>query len=875
MANQYGGSYDQREQIRDAIDIVDLVERYVPLRRQGAIFVGRCPWHDDSRPSLQVNATRQTFKCWVCNIGGDVFSFIMKIENVDFKEGLQILADMAGIELIKRPPKKPWKPKYERPAVQGPDADAPSLDAPKRSDPGAPTTDVYADFDEEYVPSEAELNELRGGPPAASQGSSAPAPQGPIWRPKEITKADLYRSMEWMASKYREAFLNDPEAEEARKYVRDRGISEESSLRYLIGYAPLAYDSTLNWIRFDRNRVRILEEAGILAYREDYDDRGKPRPRPNYAPTPRLTPDERRRYYDRFRGRLMFPIRDVQNRVVAFGGRLLPNTTLKSPAKYVNSPETPIFTKSKTLYGLDAARHAINATKKVLVTEGYTDCIVTSQFGFGNVVAVLGTALGPEHVRILKRFADKMILLLDGDGPGQKRTREVLRFFVEQGVDMSVLTLPDDNDPCEFLLEKGPEAFAELLENGTVDALDFAFNAAASGIDLDSDVIGSAKALDSLLDVVALYDGSRSSADDPARLRIVKTIQRFAVRFRVSEQEIRRQLIEKRAKSQYYSRRAEEREERYEQRRLSENAAENAAPVDSEEERIKAFRRNWIYPIASVDDESDEELRARFFPFERDVWNDRRLLPDAFEREYLEVLLASPKLYPRLAAQIPNDYLRSPVARQLDLLARECLEHEAAPTYDRLVLRYDDDSMKSFLIELDDAVSAKDYARRLATVESQDAILRDLFAAAERIRHARELPRQMSVLLEAETSPQDKTSALLALRQALNARQNNRADSFFDDDSRSVDPIENGSPVKTGYDSDWETREGDDQEDDPEPRDGEDENQPSKTAAAPNERGVFTSGSRTSQAGDWTQWEDDPDDDEDDDEDEFWNGEGL
>ena len=102
MAQPYDSSFDQREQIRDAIDIVDLVERYVPLRRQGANFVGRCPWHDDSRPSLQVNAQRQTFKCWVCNIGGDVFSFIMRIENVDFKESMQILADIAGIELVKK-----------------------------------------------------------------------------------------------------------------------------------------------------------------------------------------------------------------------------------------------------------------------------------------------------------------------------------------------------------------------------------------------------------------------------------------------------------------------------------------------------------------------------------------------------------------------------------------------------------------------------------------------------------------------------------------------------------------------------------------------------------------------------------------------------
>ena len=294
-----GGSFDQREQIRDAIDIVDLVERYVPLRRQGANFVGRCPWHDDSRPSLQVNSTRQTFKCWVCNIGGDVFSFIMKIENVDFKESMQILADIAGIEL------KKWTPPRQ---LHGETAPRRTYDAPN----GA-----------EALPDEAFL----------SSGEFPPQNVASNYAPPRLDKSTLYRAMEWLAKKYRNELLNSPEAQEARQYVDERGITPEYAEKYQLGYAPMEYDALLKWINFDRNRARVLEAAGVLAYREDYDERGRVIARPNFPPTPQLSDLEKRKYYDRFRGRLIFPIRDVKNLVVARCGRLRHNKTRKSPAQ--------------------------------------------------------------------------------------------------------------------------------------------------------------------------------------------------------------------------------------------------------------------------------------------------------------------------------------------------------------------------------------------------------------------------------------------------------------------------------------------------------------------------------------------------------------
>lgn len=721
MGGFEGGSFDQREQIRDAIDIVDLVGRYVSLRRQGANFVGRCPWHDDSRPSLQVNATRQTFKCWVCNIGGDVFSFIMKIENVDFKESMQILADIAGIEL------KKWAPPRQ---LHGKNAARLDYDGPLDSEP---------------LPDEAFF----------SHDEFLRQNVAPNYPPPQLDKSTLYRAMEWLAKKYRDELLNSPEAEEARQYVDERGISPEYAEKYQLGYAPMKYDALLKWINFDRNRTLVLEAAGVLAYREDYDERGRVIARPNFEQTPQLTDLERRKYYDRFRGRLIFPIRDVQNRVVAFGGRLLPNTTLKSPAKYVNSPETPIFHKSKMLYGLDLAREPIRRSGLVLVTEGYTDCIVTSQFGFHNVVAVLGTALGSEHVRILKRFASKMVLLLDGDEAGQKRAKEVLRFFVEQGADMNVLTLPDNDDPCEFLLEKGADAFAKLLDTRTIPALDHAFNTAVEGIDLDVDVVETARALDSLLDIVALYPEDRAAPDDPARLRILGALQRLATRFRVDPSELRRQLTEKRAKARAYAAKTKERDARYEERRQGDDAPQVAAPDP---------RELWIYPLPGSDGETDEQLRSFFPPFEARLWDDPRFLPNDLEREYLEFMIAAPDHYGLLVARIENDELRSPIARQIDQLARDYLEQGVSPSFDRLILRYDDQRMKTFLIELDEGAAAKGLAASIANPDSRAALLREIYRGFERENIRREVPKEISQLRDKDLSPEERMRALLDVR---------------------------------------------------------------------------------------------------------------
>ena len=258
--------------------------------------------------------------------------------------------------------------------------------------------------------------------------------------------------------------------------------------------------------------------------------------------------------YDLFRGRGLFAIRDAQGRPVGMGGRLLPGVETFLPGKYVNSPETPLFRKSHLLYGLDLAKETIHkskgGSKTALVMEGYTDVIIAHQFGFNNAVAVLGVALGETHVKILKRFVDRIILVLDGDEAGQKRANEVLELFVAQQVDLRILTLPDDLDPCDFLQQRGAEAFSELLATGTVDALDHAFRSATRGLDLERDVHGASQALERLIAILAKAPRLRPDTTAEDRLREEKFLQRFAALFRVSETEVRRRLTTLRRRMQ-------------------------------------------------------------------------------------------------------------------------------------------------------------------------------------------------------------------------------------------------------------------------------------------------------------------------------------
>ena len=483
----YGFSLDVKERIRQAINIVDLVGEYVQLQPKGRVYVGLCPWHDDSKPSLQVDPERQTFRCWVCADGGDIFSFMMKIENVSFPEALQMLADRAGIELPKRPQKHRSRP--------------------------------YSDF-----------SSARGSQDGSSESTNSPSDANSSNEPDYSTfsgKKALFQAANWAETQYHEYFLSLPDSHPARAYLNERGISMENVRKFRIGFAPDEW----NWLkeRAGRNSslLKDLRTTGYLGFSE-----------------------ERKSLYERFRGRLLFPIHDAQGRSVGIGGRVIPGIpTSNESAKYLNTPETPLFSKHRLLYGLDLARPSIRHKKRVLVMEGYTDTIIAHQYGFTEAVAVLGTALGINHIQILNRLADQIYLVLDGDEPGQKRAAQVLELFVAEKVDVRILTLPEEDDPAEYLTEYGAEKFEDLIQTRSNDALTHAFQLYTKGLDY-TNIHQSEQALDKLLGLIAsgtLKNGEKDFGT--LSFREEKMLQQLAFSFSISEDFLRRRLKEIRGKA--------------------------------------------------------------------------------------------------------------------------------------------------------------------------------------------------------------------------------------------------------------------------------------------------------------------------------------
>jgi DNA primase len=434
-----------KDEVRQAINIVDLVGSYLDLRRQGSGYVALCPWHDDSKPSLQVNPARQIWKCWVCNIGGDIFSFVMQHEGVDFREALKLLADRAGIELKQYAQAKPVTP-------------------------GSPDD-----------------------------------------------KVALLQAAAWAEEQFHQFLLKAPDAEVARNYLEDRSITPESVEKFRIGFCPDNFTWLLDKARNTPHSPAILEAIDVV---------GK---------------SERGTFYDRFRNRVMFPIRDTQSRPIAFGGRVLPNSTDKG-GKYINSRETKLFSKREQLYALDIASKEARKTRHLTVVEGYTDVVTCHQFGVQDVVACLGTALGEKHIPLLRRFADTITLLLDGDEAGQARTNEILEIFVTAGVDLRVLTLPDELDPAEFLLERGREPFVKLLQEQAVDALEHKIRVATRDLDIARETHRASVALEDILSTLAR--GAAAGGLDSKSLRAQQLLARLARQFLLNDEDVRRRFNE-------------------------------------------------------------------------------------------------------------------------------------------------------------------------------------------------------------------------------------------------------------------------------------------------------------------------------------------
>jgi len=351
------------EQVRQGNDVVEVIGSYFPLKRAGANFRALCPFHKEKTPSFNVNPQKQIWHCFGCGAGGDVFTFVMKYENLDFVGAVRRLAERAGIKL-----------EYE-----------------ERTD--EPTRDQ-----------------------------------------KDL----LLKLHELAANFFHDNLLRAPAATVAREYLQKRKITSEVAKRWRLGYSLDAWDGLLQYAATKKFSVELLETAGLALRRESGDG-----------------------FYDRFRGRLMFPIGDEQGRVVGFSGRILTDT--KDQPKYVNSPETPIFQKGRVLFALDKAKRAIIEEKCAIVCEGQVDTISCHEAGIENVVAPQGTALTEHHARILKRYAEEVVLMFDADAAGQTAVVRSAEPLWDAGVVIRVAVLPQGHDPDSFAKALGQEKLRTVL----------------------------------------------------------------------------------------------------------------------------------------------------------------------------------------------------------------------------------------------------------------------------------------------------------------------------------------------------------------------------------------------------------------------------
>ena len=444
------------DEIKDRLDVVEVVSRHVPLKKAGRNFKGLCPFHVEKTPSFVVFPDSGTWHCFgACGIGGDVFSFVMKHDNLDFTEALQVLAPMAGVTL---------------------------------------------------------------------ERSSASADSA-----EEQQRKRLLAITATAAAYYHQQLLGDL-GERARGYLEQRGLTEETWDRFLLGYAPDRWDALQHHLRGKGYEPADMETAGLSIARQGGGS------------------------YDRFRDRLIIPIRSVRGQPIAFGARLLPGGR-ESPdrpqPKYLNSPQTKLFDKGREMFGLYDARQAIRAAASAVIVEGYMDVLAAHQHNIGNVVATMGTALTEQQLKRLKRYTTHFVLALDSDTAGQAATlrgvqqaREALdrtwvptptasgliRFEGRLEADLRIMTLPPGQDPDD-VIRADPKRWAQLVATAE-PVVDYFLHLVTAELDL-STAKGKAEAVRRMTPLVS------EVADEVERVHYVQKLARLV---KVDEHTIRGQL---------------------------------------------------------------------------------------------------------------------------------------------------------------------------------------------------------------------------------------------------------------------------------------------------------------------------------------------
>ena len=341
----------QINEIKSRIDVVEVIGGYVRLQKAGANWRANCPFHNERTPSFMVSPSRQVWRCFgSCGEGGDVFSFLMKIEGIEFVDALKILAQKAGVILKREDPK---------------------LKSERRK---------YCDI-------------------------------------SEMAAGFFEKNLETAAV-----------GKEAKKYLKERGLKDETIKEFRLGWASESWDELLNFLIAKGYKAADVEKAGLAVKKQNEN-----------------------RWFDRFRGRIIFPIFDLHGQPIGFGGRIFKENADKE-AKYLNSPQTFLYDKSKVLYGLNFAKQEIRRREKCVLVEGYMDLIMSHQDGLKHCVAVSGTALTPFQLAILKRYSDNLILAFDMDEAGQKAADRGIDLARNLGFNIRVLILPEGKDPADYAL---------------------------------------------------------------------------------------------------------------------------------------------------------------------------------------------------------------------------------------------------------------------------------------------------------------------------------------------------------------------------------------------------------------------------------------
>lgn len=408
------------EEMRQRINIVDVISDYMRLKQSGKNYIGLCPFHQEKTPSFHVNTNLQIFKCFGCGKAGNVYHFLQYIDQISFPEAVQKIADRLGVSL-------------------------------------------NIDHDNKY------------------------------------SKKDVLALMDWTTHYFINHLKNY--GKQAQEYITQRGIQPYYQAKFCLGFAPNEWELLLQTAQKEGFTIEMLEASGLIS----------------------KSKKQSNKYFDYFRNRLIFPIWNLDGKVIAFGGRVLDD----SQPKYLNSPDTDFFNKSQTLYAFPFAKEMMQQKNELILMEGYTDVLMAHQFGFTNTVATLGTALTEEHTKIIRRYVDKVILIYDGDGAGQKASERAIPLFLKQGILLKLVVLPEKKDPCEYLLSYGKDAMASCLEHAE-EFWDFTLHKYSQQYDI-STVSGKQYAIQEVMKI------AQSIPDETTKALVAQKISEY---FKISSQAV-------------------------------------------------------------------------------------------------------------------------------------------------------------------------------------------------------------------------------------------------------------------------------------------------------------------------------------------------